>query len=400
LGELAKAIVNARAEAAKNQMANRMLNTAYAPRAAFVGGTQPKAGVPLAGTAPQTGGAPALQQAIEGQRLLTSIQQQKTATETMALRRQAAAAGAGGRGGGPWSGGGGSASRYMQQGGQGPWNQQGKGKGQAKYEPGSSTPDQPNYYNYTTMRADIDNQYGKGTYDKLVGAQGKIEPDPATGKPKPGVYEGVTVKDDGSLVFDKGPTISADHLPKLMARYDATSLKHGFKPVYTGQYLGTQNPQSGSAGGSVTNPYTPKDTLEVNALPPGSYFVNPKDNKTYQMPGGEAAATTTGNVPPGHQELGPPKPTAQVDTGAAPVAAAQAPVPAPADMTAAQAATPNMVAAATPAVTPQPVDVASAIPANTPATFNVGQSNAGLPDTALADAIRQSQAAQALQGVA
>jgi hypothetical protein len=397
LGDLANAIVKARQQAAADQMANRMLNTAYAPRAAFVGGAQPKAGVPLTGSAPQTGGAPALQEAIRGQQLMAEMQKQKTAAETMALRQRAAAAGAGGHGGGPWGGGGGSASRYIQKQGQPP--EQGKGKGAAKYQPGSSTPTDPGYYDYGHMRADIDNQFGRGTYDKLVGSQGKIDRDPATGKFKPGTYGDVTVKDDGTLVFEKGPTVSGDQVPKLMARYDATSIKQGFKPVYTDQYLGTQNPQSGSAGGTVVNPYTPKDDLETNALPPGSYFVNPKDNKTYQIPGGETAPTT-GNVPPGHQELGPPKPTAQVDTGAAPIAAAQAPPPALADMTAVQAATPNMVAAATPAVTPQPVDVASAVPANTPDTFNVGQPNAGLPDTTLADAIRQSQIAQSLQGVA
>jgi hypothetical protein len=280
----------------------------------------------------------------------------------------------------------------------GPWTPpSGKGKGAGKYEPGSSTPNQPGYYDYGHMRADIDSQYGKGAYDRLVGAQGKIDMDPATGKPKPGVYEGVTVKDDGSLVFDKGPTIPADHLPGLMARYDATSVKQGFKPVYTNQYLGTQNPQSGSDPGSVTNPFVPKSQVELNAVPPDGYFVNPKDGKVYQNSTGQAPQQLSGGAPPGHQELTPP-PAPAAPASAAPTAPAATPAPA-------AAATPVPTPAPAPdystQVTPAPIDLASAIPNNVPPSFSLGQlPTGGLgQDSDLAAAIAQARGAQALQGV-
>src|SRR5213594_1501798 len=95
LGQLAKAIATAREQEARNRVANRIMNTAYAPRAGFVGGAQPAAGIPLAGTAPERGGSAALDEAIRGQQLMASLQrqqieaqQQKTAAETMELRRR------------------------------------------------------------------------------------------------------------------------------------------------------------------------------------------------------------------------------------------------------------------------------------------------------------------------
>src|SRR4029077_7193045 len=86
-----------------------------------------------------------------------------------------------------------------------------------KYEPGSNTPTDASYYNFNNQRADVDEQYGKGTYDRLQAAAGAVELGPDTGKPKPDTYNAgtpneFTVKKDGSISFAKGGTIPSDHL--------------------------------------------------------------------------------------------------------------------------------------------------------------------------------------------
>jgi len=56
VGQLFGGLADAINAAKKNAVANQLMNTANAPRAAWVGGAAPAAGVPLTGTAPATGG--------------------------------------------------------------------------------------------------------------------------------------------------------------------------------------------------------------------------------------------------------------------------------------------------------------------------------------------------------
>ncbi|PYK18094.1 MAG: hypothetical protein DME55_07695 [Verrucomicrobia bacterium] len=414
LGQLAKAIAAAREQEARNRVANRIMNTAYAPRAGFVGGTAPAAGVPLAGTAPERGGAAAMDEAIRGQQLINALQNQKiaaqrqqTAAETMEMRRRAAMAG-GGAGRSPWRpGGGASAAPVLSQGGgQAPGGKPGK---PTKYEPGSSTPDDQSYYNYNNHRADVDAQHGKGTFDRLQAATGLVEQDSNTGQyiskdpdtvdvdPKTGA---ITLKPKGSY---PGAHISSEEVQSNMARYDATSVQRGGKPSYVDRYMGSAAPQSGLGAGSQENPYTPKGTVELNAVPEGGWFVSPSDGKTYQKqpharPAPEEKKTTGlgTETPEGTQLASAPEAAGTpVDLGQLPAGGQGTDL---ADAIARARAAQSLQG---PTPTPMPpVDLASVAPSNMPASFSLGQlpTGGGVPDTQLADAIRMAQTADQFRG--
>jgi hypothetical protein len=356
-GDIVKAIANTIQQNRQNAVANQIMNTQTPPRAGAVGPVvDPASGqvtgniTPTVGTSPQTGGMGELQMRRQMAQEDAAAQAQKVAAQRADLADQltkakiatevARAQGTGGFAKRPTA----AAAQKPQ-----------------KYEPLSSTPNDASYYNFNNQRADIDAQYGKGTYDKLLAASGKVDIDSATGKPKPGDYgegnDAVTVKKDGSISLAKGATIPADHLADIMARYDATKVRQGGKPSYIGQYLGTRNPQTGEDGGSSANPYTPKTTVELNALPPGTWFVNPNDGKTYQKGGTPQGDQKTSQVP-GDQGQGLADVTAQ------------------------------------PIEQQPPVDLASLSPSNVPGSFDLGTlPTGGLPDTDLADAIKRARVA-------
>jgi hypothetical protein len=371
-GDLAKAVINTMLQNRQNAAANAIMNTQTPPRAGAVGPVvDPASGqvtgniTPTVGTAPQTGGIGELQMRQQMAQEDAAAQAQKVAAQRADLADQLTKARI--------------ATEVARAQGTGGFAKQPKAAATQKpqkYEPLSSTPNDASYYNFNNQRADIDAQYGKGTYDKLLAASGKVDIDSATGKPKPGVYgegnDAVTVTKDGSISLAKGATIPADHLPAIMARYDATKVRQGGKPSYIGQYLGTQNPQTGEDGGSSANPYTPKTTVELNALPPGTWFVNPNDGKTYQKGGTPQPSDQGGQK------------TSQADTSD------QAQV---ADVTQPQQP---------PIQAQPPPQLADLTPSSTPGAFDLGTlPTGGLPDTtSLGDELAKARAADFLRGLA
>src|SRR5437016_4677114 len=79
---LSSGIGQAIQQAKANQVANQLLNTAAPPRAAWAGGAAPGAGVPLAGTAPSTGGTTelALRQQFQKEQLADQLERAKIAS--------------------------------------------------------------------------------------------------------------------------------------------------------------------------------------------------------------------------------------------------------------------------------------------------------------------------------
>jgi hypothetical protein len=434
-----------------NALANRMENTVTPPRAGLVApGVNPQTGaanaigvnVPTAGTAPFSEGTAGMK--LQQDFIRSQLENQKLAME---VRNAGIASSlAARRGGGGGGGGGGNASRWQKflGGGQGGQGGQGGGKAgkPAPYQAGSSTVDDPtNYYNFNHQRIDVDAQYGKGTHDRLLAGSGQLgPPDPKTGvrttndgtDTKP---PSMSVDKDGNVTLAPkgnypGAYMPADEVQKNMARNDATAVKGGAQPRFTDNYLKPQHPESGLPGGDAANPYMPKSTLDLDAIPPGKSFVNPTDNKVYQKQAPGQSATT----PPA-----PAKPTAQIDSGtpsqqvtsAGP--SSQTQPPPLLSLSSGQPQTPQLSLSSGQPQTPQqgltgtdqgqgqdytggqpqlsqlspvapqaPVDLAAVSGANTPGSFDLGgPTSGGLPqDQQLADEIKRSQMASYLQGVA
>jgi hypothetical protein len=427
---------------ALNALANRMENTVTPPRAGLVApGVNPQTGaanvvganVPTAGTSPFSAGEAGLK--LQQDFIKSQLENQKLAME---VRNAGVASSlAARRGGGGGGGGGGNASRwrdYLGGGGKsGQVDQYGnpvKAGKPAAYVPNSSTPNDPtNYYNFNHQRIDVDAQYGKGTHDRLLAGSGQLgPPDPKTGvRTTPDGTDtkppSMSVDKDGNVTLAPKGNYPGAYMPAAevqtnMARNDATAVKGGAQPRFTDQYLKTQHPEAGLPSGDPANPYTPKSTLELDAIPGGKWFVNPQDGKPYQK---QAPGQPATQQPPAQK-------TSQVDTGPSPsqqVASAGPPSqtqpPPLLSLSSGQPQAPQQgltggdqgqgqdytggqpqLSQLSP-VTPQvPVDLAAVSGANTPSSFNLGQpASGGLPqDQQLADEIKRTQMANYLQGVA
>jgi hypothetical protein len=412
-----------------------MENTVTPPRAGAVGPiVNPATGqiigktTPTVGTAPFSEGVPGMK--LQQEFIKSSLENKRLADE---IRNNQIAASVAARRGGGGGGGAGNASRWQEYlGGRG---QQGSGKAgkPVAYQAGSSTPNDPvNYYNFNHQRIDVDSQYGKGTNDRLLAASGQLgPPDPKTGvrttndakvddqgnviKPP-----SMTVDKDGNVTLAPKGTYPGAYLPaeavqQNMARNDATAVKQGASPRFTDQYLKTQHPEAGLPNGDAANPYMPKSTLELDAIPGGKWFVNPQDGKPYQKqaPGQQPSAQQppakgTTQVDPGDQNrqvanIGPQAPPLLSLSSGQPQAPQQALAGGDQgqggqDYTGGQ----PQLSQLSP-VTPQaPVDLAAVSGTNTPSSFNLGQpASGGLPqDQQLADEIKRTQLANYLQGVA
>jgi len=391
LGQLAKAIAAGQAQAKQNAVANQLLQQggwAPPPRAGWVGGTAPAAGVPTGGTRPASGGVEELNMRIAEAKARQGLAQEQfglqSAVAKQRLLEQAAMSGRRG-GASPWGpgAGGASAAPFLAQAGQrqpmAAGSRAGAGKKAVGYEPGTAQPDDPATYDkYSTLRADVDNQYGKGIYDKLVASVGDVTIDPKTGKPQSAAPDELQVGPDYSMTFTPGGKTGA-HIPgddvrNFMARYDAARVRSGQNPLFVDHYLTTQSPESGDPGGSATNPYKVQDNVQLRALPDGAHFINPKDGKIYQK---AAPATEQGG-----------QPTAQVGPAAAgETELAQTTAPGP-------PAALSQIAPEVSAPTPMP-QIAGLAPGNVPQSFSLGQlpAGGGAPDTQLADAIRMARTA-------
>lgn len=305
-GGLGKAIDQSKMNAVANQLLQQH-GWAPPPRAGLVApGVNPQTGQPnvigplvsTAGTKPASGGTEELKL-----RMAEAEARQKLAGEQFNLSSAAAKQRmieeayqrGDGDGRSPWSRRGGkrpSVSQYIE-------SQTGKTGKPAKYEAGSSGPDDDSYYNYNNQRTDVDSRYTKGTFDRLQNLPSIVSKDPKTGKWISADEEIAKVNPDtGDVTLMPkggyaGARISNEDLRANMKRYDATTVQRGGNPTYTSQYMESQAPETGKEGGTQENPYLPKDKVDLNAIPPEKYFLNPNDNKVHQKLSPQGGQKTT-----------------------------------------------------------------------------------------------------------
>jgi hypothetical protein len=179
---------------------------------------------------------------------------------------------AGGGGGGVRLGGG-SSSRWLtgntgqtgQTGARGP---RGGGPGKpAPYVAGSGdTENDESTDNFSQIRADFDDQHGKGSFDAFQ------------------AQNGGTKNADGSFsINDKNgnpiATVQAADVPQWMQRVNAARIKRNQQPIGS---LGTgQNPTSNAPAGTASNPVVAQSPLHVRSLPFGTVVYDPNTKQTY-----------------------------------------------------------------------------------------------------------------------
>jgi hypothetical protein len=354
-GTIAKAIQSAK----QNQVANQLLNTNWAtPRAAWVGGTTPQAGVNTGGSAPASGGVAELDLRMKEAQVRDALAKSQASTANVSaqagLRQQILQQGGGGGGGrSPWNQGGrgGNANAAIANAGStnpaGKAAAGGKATKPAAYVPGSVDPQDPASDKFENIKDDINSQYGdKDAYSKLLAAVGSVYQNPD------GTY---AVKDGnpnlqidgktGALSFLDKNGQTTMHVPgpdmaQFTSRYDAARVKAGQQPLFNST-LAQQNAGVGAPGTQV-NPFKPSSNLELRSLAPGSWFVKPQDGKVYQKPDPNAAAVPPVKTSDASSSVQPTQTvadagTAPVDTAGQnmPVVNAAAPTDAPAQLAAA-----------------------------------------------------------------
>lgn len=196
-------------------------------------------------------------------------------------QRRAAAALAGGRarGGGGVNLGGGNASAWIRnRAGGGQPGATGSTAGQGTTRGGKPAPYVPNSSDiqndessddFSKIAADFDTTYGqKGLYGKYQANISNLQPDDKGNYP---------------LLDAKGNTIATvpgSDAPTWMARTNAARVKSGLQPL--GQPAPASNPTANAPAGTLVNPYAPKDSLGIRAVPYGSYIIDPATGKTVQ----------------------------------------------------------------------------------------------------------------------
>ena len=266
--DLVKAINAMRIQGQQNAIANQILNTQNPPRAAWVGGTPPPAGVPTTGTPPQTGGVGELQmrQQVQQQDLADQLQRAKIASEIALARSRSIASR-----GNVVPGGSGSRWRQSLQPGQPgqpaqPSARSGKPGKPAGYVPGSGDVENDSSTdNFSQIRADFDAQHGKGSYDAFTRNLGTLQDD--------GKGSMVLQDQNGKILF----SVPKNDVPYWTQRVNAARAAGG--QGYLGDPPPGQNPNSGQPGGSQVNPFVPKSNLEVRSLPYGSYMIDPQSGQ-------------------------------------------------------------------------------------------------------------------------
>jgi hypothetical protein len=208
----------------------------------------------------------ATKQQMSLQELQAKIAQSKAAAALSGVKA------AGGGGGGVRLGGG-SSSRWLagntgqtgQPGARGP-----RGGGTAKpaaYAAGSGdVENDEGTDNFSQIRADFDDQHGKGSFDAFQ------------------AQNGGTKNDDGSFsIKDKNDkpiaTVQAADVPQWMQRVNAARVKHNQQPI--GSIGQGQNPTSNAPVGTAANPVVAQSTLHVRSLPFGTVVYDPNTKQTY-----------------------------------------------------------------------------------------------------------------------
>lgn len=279
------AIAQQKQDAVANQLLNSLPGAGGAPRAQWVGGEAPEAGVPTYGTAPASGGEAELDTRIKAARLADELQQQQNRSQLAEIRaRGALGGGRAGRVLGSGDAGAWTAQGNAGDGGQGSgsgWGARGgKGQKQPKYEPGSGDiENDESTDDFGQIRADFDDAYGKGAYNKYAANFSSLKPDDQ------GNY---TLTDkSGNPEF----SVPGADAPMWLNRTNAARVKRGMAPV--GPKPSGSNPSSTAPAGSAENPFQPSSNLELRALPYDSYLIDPSTGQTVRKRRPSAAGAVT-----------------------------------------------------------------------------------------------------------
>jgi hypothetical protein len=143
--------------------------------------------------------------------------------------------------------------------------------------------------NFSQIRTDFDNQYGKGAFDKFQGENGGTEVLDKDGNLTGYSVGGVTSTDaNGNPVVKKAPMaiVPVQDAPRWMQRVNAARLKAGQQPVEKmigkdSVYGQPQNPTSTAKAGTAGNPIVAQNPLQVRSLPFGTVIYDPNTKQTY-----------------------------------------------------------------------------------------------------------------------
>lgn len=288
-GNLVAGIGKAIEGAKQDQLANQLMNTGdTAPRAALVNpGVSPLTGDPNAigpnvattGSAPFSGGTSGINEAMKVAQLkkqLVDTDYEKALKESTIAAKIRSGRGVG-RGSAGINPGQGNASAWISQsassddtsyGGRG--GVRGGGK-PAPYAPGSIDPEtNPEADDFAKVRADFDNQYGKGRFDQFNANLPTLKPDEA------GNYS-ITDPKSGAAIA----TVPSSDTNYWMQRSNAARVAAGQSPI--GPLPPGTNPQSGKESGTQENPVLVTSNLQLRSLPFGAWIVGPDGRKAQKQ---------------------------------------------------------------------------------------------------------------------
>ena len=303
LETLGTAIATARTQANQDQVANQLLNQDYPSTPADpnldpdadmstdlpedvstdVGGTADpgQQGNFQGGTAELTMRMQAAKEQLNMQNIQQQIAQSKAATAL------------GGQKGAGYRLGGGSSSRWLAGDGAGGYGSSSRGGAKptkpAAYVGGSGdVENDEGTDNFNQIRADFDNQYGKGAFDQFQAQGGGSEILDKDGNLTGyAVTEGGKPDDTGKIVgANPVATVPVQDAPMWMQRVNAARLKAGQQPIEKmigkdSVYGQPQNPGSTAKLGTAANPVVAQSTLQVRSLPFGTVIYDPNTKQTY-----------------------------------------------------------------------------------------------------------------------
>ena len=294
VGKLISAFTGAIQQAKQDKVANQLLNQQYPGTTTPQGNdpdpdpvsaqgqpiTDPNAVVPDVGlpdiTTPGNlqGGVTELQmrQAAAKEDLETQIKKAQLANLLAGKSGSGVGRGGGSGAASPWLGGG-NASSWMGGQGAGGGAKKGAGTGRAtkpeSYEPGSIDANtDPSADDFSKVRADFDNVYGKGMYDKFQANFSNLAPDEKGNFP-------ITGKDGAPIA-----TVPGSDAPYWLNRNNAARVRQGLSTI--GPLPPGANPTSGKPSGSQENPIPVTNNLQLRALPFGTWITDPSTGQKKQ----------------------------------------------------------------------------------------------------------------------
>lgn len=290
---LGSALAGGIQEQQQNQVANQLLAQYYPDQA---GTTDPNADLSTdlpEDVSPDIGGTGTSDVQGNFQGGLAELKlRQEAAKQALSLQsaqeqiaqRQAAAKLAGTKAAGVTLGGG-SSSRWQagggdnQGGGYGGGQRGGHNTKPAAYVAGSGdVENDESTDDFSQIRTDFDNQYGKGAFDQFQAEGGGQE----------------QLDKDGNLIgyqITKGDkplaTVPVQDASMWMQRVNAARNKSGQQPLNKmigkdSVYGAPQNPGSTAAAGTQTNPIVMQSKLQTRSLPFGTWVTDPNTGQTYQ----------------------------------------------------------------------------------------------------------------------